>query len=231
MHVTKLFALLFFGLVALSCAMPLHPHPKLSKTNLMMSKVASKEDNVSVTGLETHFGPPGQWVFVYGSGFVPDQTTVTFWPARGSKAPPAQTLKGSVYNSDILGVTVPSDCPPFANIGVSTPSDTARGTDVFTLGVPVLPPAVYGFSSDSGKAGCYLYISGDNFFVGKTRIFFGDVEVDPVVYDSSSIGLSVPSVLQCLAGSSVKARIETPNGKVTATHQFVILDGSSSDFC
>jgi len=194
-----------------------------------MSKVASN-DNVSVTGIQTYFGPPGQSLWVFGSGFVIDQTTVTFWPARDSLAPPAQTT-GSVRNSALLFVTVPPDCPPFAYVGVTTPSGTTRGTDVFTLGLPALPPVINGFSSGSGKVGCYLYISGENFVFGETRIFFGDVEVSPVVYDTASVGLRVPSLLQCLVGSSVKARIETRNGKVTSTQQFDILDGSTSDFC
>lgn len=86
--------------------------------------------------------------------------------------------------------------------GKSEPS-----TDVFAIGVPINPPSVNGFSSYSGGTDCWLYVNGENFFVGQTEVHVGGVLPTSVaVYDSQSIGLTVAIPLAYESRLTVRSR-------------------------
>lgn len=98
------------------------------------------------------------------------------------------------------------------------------------MGVPILPPVVEDFKSPKGSVGCYLYVGGSNFYVGETAISIGDIPVNPVVYNTNSIGITVPPQVNC---STVRVSVGTPNGWTASTKTFEVSCGPAKPgtFC
>ncbi|ELR17576.1 prepeptidase C-terminal domain containing protein [Acanthamoeba castellanii str. Neff] len=213
------FFVLFIALASAVCASP-HPFPHPSFPSGGETTSRGFEDSSSapaVTGFSTLMGPPGQWLYVYGSNFLtgPGNTSLYLVSALSPDSI-SNPVPLHVYDSNSFGFTD----------GKSEPSK-----QVFAIGVPINPPTVRGFSRTSGGNDCWLYVYGDNFVVGQTQVHIGGVIPTSVaIYDTQSIGLTVPKLLKC-AAEPVTVTVETPNGKATSTATYTVLPNQSGGFC
>ena len=163
----------------------------------------------------------------------------------------AVNVKPVIYSDTSIAFTVPGNAPPYFRVQVTTAEGkstsaevtlfgflsvsqaelTRRISQVYSVGVPILPPEVVSFSSPKGNVGCYLYVAGSNYYVGSTAVSIGGIPVAPVVYNSESIGITVPDSLNCTS-TPVRISVGTPNGWTASTATFQVGCGPASrTFC
>jgi hypothetical protein len=157
----------------------------------------------TITSVYPQLGPVGQWVYVNGTGFVRDFTTVSF--AGISNIP------SLVYGPTGLGFTIPEGSAGTSKLIVTTPNGSAESTDLITVGVPQGPPSFSRLQEYEGFN--WVYMDGVNFVNGSTSIRFSDgTEVTAFVYGPDSLGFTPPPNWSSLGSITVK----TPNGEYTS---------------
>lgn len=108
-----LFPLVLLALsVALAVGSP-HPHPPKDLVGATMAKSllpGSPRDAPTVADFNSRMGPPGQWLYVSGSGFEPGNTTLYFTSVSGREVV-LGPIPAYVYQQNSLGFTIPKDSP------------------------------------------------------------------------------------------------------------------------
>jgi hypothetical protein len=104
------FFVLFIALASAVCASP-HPFPHPSFPSGGETTSRGFEDSSSaptVTGFSTLMGPPGQWLYVYGSNFLtgPGNTSLYLVSALSPDSI-SNPVPLHVYDSNSFGFTVP----------------------------------------------------------------------------------------------------------------------------
>lgn len=166
---------------------------------------------VSVALVTPELGPVGQWVYVHGAGFVPGSTTVQL----GGAAP----VSAAVYGPDQLAFTVPEGVTGRVGLTVRIPGASASSApDAYRVGIPETPPRITAVSPASGPPGTWVYLSGEAFVFGDTRILVGEREAEGGVYSPGSLGLSVPKA----PPGRYRISVTTPNGSATFDGSFEI---------
>lgn len=157
---------------------------------------------LTASALYPRVGPPagGNVIRLFGTGFVPGATNVTF----GSAA----TQVVYVTSTELL-VTVPAGITGSVDVRVDTPAGSVTLTGAYTTFVP--PPTITSVTPRKGPTagGQTLAISGTNFINGETQVTIG--------------GLSAAVV----AGSSTTLSATTPPGTAGAADIVVITSGGS----
>jgi len=185
--------------------------------------IKSSFDSPTLNRFSPYFGPPGQWVYVFGSNFVAGNTTITVGGVL---------IKAHVYDATQLGFTYPQNTVSSVKIIVKTPSGSAVSSQYYSVAVPANPPVINWLSAKEGSPSCWLYIHGDNFAVGATQVFMDNVLIsNPAVYSPDQIGMSVPEIFSCSEGQSVLISVKTPLGNAVSPYGFTITNGSNSHFC
>jgi len=179
----------------------------------------------TVNSISTLMGPPGQYLYVSGSNFVPGNTTAYLvGDNSGQESVPISPV---VYDAWSIGITVPSDTETFVRVKILTPHGSGTGSQVFCVGIPINPPVVSHFTASEGSPGCYVYVGGRNFVVGNTSVKFGSVFLTPVVYSSESLAFSIPE----MEPQEAHVTVQTVNGVVVSQQAFKVLPGHNSGFC
>ena len=160
--------------------------------------------SLTVTGVSPLLGPPGQWVYVSGSGFVEGVTTVS---VGGVEGVPTQ-----FYDTDQIGFTVPAGATGSGPVEVVTGEQRALSTSVFTVGTPTEPPVVTGLSPAEARPGDWVYVSGSGFVNGATTVVVGGMEITGGVYGPSQLGFTVPE----LPAGPTEVRVRTDHGEAEA---------------
>jgi hypothetical protein len=168
-------------------------------------------ESLSVSSIYPDLGPPGQWVYVHGSGFLEGQTTITIGGIGNVQA--------SVYGSKQLGFTVPIGATGVSVITVTTPYGSVSSSHNYTVGIPVGAPTVTGFSPNLGPPGQWVYVFGSNFVHGNTFITFaGKSGIEAMVYGPDQLGFYIPQG----SGGFSRITVTTPNGQMESTEGFAI---------
>ncbi len=173
-----------------------------SASSTAIYTVGVPDEPPTVTSFTPSLGPVGQWVYVFGSGFVRDATTITF---------AGQTnIWALVYGPDQLGFTIPEEAVGSSSIGVTTPNGSFESLSLLTVGTPTAPPSFDRLQEYAGFD--WVYMDGENFVHGQTQIIFDDGTTIPGhVYGPSSLGFTPPGEWQSLGSITVK----TPYGQFT----------------
>lgn len=168
--------------------------------------VGVPEEPPTVTGFSPSLGPVGQWVYVFGSGFVYNATTITFAGLTN--------IRASVYGPDQLGFTIPEGAFGSSSIRVTTPNGFFESSDIYTIGTPTAPPSFDRLQEYVGYD--WVYMDGENFVHGQTQIIFDDGTTIPAhVYGPNSLGFNPPGEWQSLGSITIK----TPYGQFTRSIQ------------
>ena len=158
----------------------------------------------TITSVYPILGPVGQWVYVNGTGFVRDFTTVSFAGIFN--------IPSLVYGPTGLGFTIPEGSTGTSKLIVTTPNGSAESTDPITVGAPQGPPSFSRLQEYEGFN--WVYMDGVNFVNGSTSIRFGDgTEVTALVYGPDSLGFTPPQNWSSRGSITVK----TPNGEYAST--------------
>ena len=155
----------------------------------------------TVSWISPNLGPSGQWVYVGGTGFVGDQTTVSIGGITG--------ISAYVYAPTQLGFTVPAGASGTTPITVTTPFGSASSGEFYTVGVPTEPPTITSVYPQLGPVGQWVYVNGTGFVRDSTTVSFaGITNIPALVYGPTGLGFTIPE------GSSGtgKLRVVTPNG-------------------
>ena len=149
-------------------------------------------------------GPVGQWVYIFGSGFVQDQTTVFFDSVEATDV--------TVYNDTQLGFTLPSSNVTSGLFKVINVDGEVSSSDQFTVGVPSAPPIVSGFKAHSDSSINWTYVYGDYFVFGQTTVSYNNTDQkDAMVYSPNCLGFEKNDV----ADEITTLTVVTPNGTVS----------------
>lgn len=167
----------------------------------------------TITALSTNIGPSHQWIYIFGTNFVPDQTTVFF-----------NTLNcGNVFVfSDIqLGIYLASDATGSGFFKVVTPEGEYTSDIEYTVASPTLPPTVTDLRDHPDPSSKWVYVDGTEFVSGQTTITYdnGSKTVDVFVYTVNSGGFAKVD----LADTITTITLTTPNGSAEFTASPVIL--------
>jgi hypothetical protein len=156
-------------------------------------------------------GPVGQWVYVTGSQFISNETTVSV----GGKT----NISAHVYATTQLGFRVPEGAAGTTVVTVSTPHGSASSSSTYTVGVPTGPPTATAISPTLGPIGQWVYVTGSNFVNGNTTISFSGISgIVATVYSPTSLGFAIPPG----AAGTKAISVTTPNGSATTLQQFTV---------
>ena len=156
---------------------------------------------ILINSTSTPFGPPGQWIYVNGEGFVLDGTFMLL------DTTPVENLV--IYNEFLLGFSIPSNMTDgFKSISIKT-NDSEYLADAFVeVGTPTQPPNVE--SIIINDIGDWLFVTGENFVWDQTNVNFNGRDAKCFVYSTFSCGFNknIDEVVESLI-------LTTPNGSVT----------------
>jgi len=134
---------------------------------------------ILINSTSTTFGPPGQWIYVNGEGFVIDGTTVLL------DNQPVENLL--IYNEFLLGFSVPSNMSDgFKSILIQTSEGQFTADAFFEVGTPTQPPIVV--SIDINDLDDWVFVTGENFIWDQTEINFNGKNLKCFVYSTFSCG-------------------------------------------
>jgi hypothetical protein len=135
-----------------------------------------------VNNISPTFGPVTQWVYLFGSNFVSDETKVYFNGVICNGP--------EVYTDNQMGVNLPDGASGTGVFTVTT-SDGTVDSEPFTIGVPTLDPVVVSITPHSDPTVNWIYVNGSNFYCGQTTITYNDVNtMDLLVYSTESGGFT-----------------------------------------
>lgn len=162
---------------------------------------------LALTSFTPQSGSPngGDTVRIFGSGFVPGRTDVTF------DGVPAESI-GYVSSTELTVVT-PAHSFGEAQVGVTTPAGSVAFTSPFHY---FKPPAIDAFSPGQGLPGMAVVIAGRN--LAGALVSFGGVPA-AVVSDSES------EIIAIVPAGAITGRIavETAGGTAISAADFVVL--------
>ena len=153
---------------------------------------------------------------ITGTGFVPDQTTVTI---GGITVPTGQV---TVIDAATLTFVTPAHAPGPVDVTVTTPGGTTTPALVFTFVAPVQPtdsaPTVVSINPSQGPTagGTTVTITGTSFVPGQTTVSIGGVNVPAGQVTVSTDGTTLTFVTPTHAEGAVVVTVSTPNGTAPA---------------
>lgn len=140
--------------------------------------------SLAASAIYPRVGPPagGNVIRLFGTGFVPGATTVTFGTT---------SVQIAYVTSTELLVTVPSGLPGTVDVRVETPAGSATLTGAYTY---LPPPTIISVAPRKGSTagGQTLTISGANFIDGDTQVTIGGVNAAVTNVSSSALTLTTP---------------------------------------
>jgi len=170
-----------------------------------------------VSHISPLLGPVGQWVYISGDNFADKSTTVTVGGVQASSI--------CCYSAKQIGFKVPKGAQGKSKVTVSTPNGSTESDKEFEVGIPSGAPVIISFREKSGLPGYWLYVRGENFVNGQTKVSVGGVSISrPVIYNPQSLAFNIPKISPGL----VQVTVETPNGKTTSSEQFEIKDATDT---
>ena len=134
----------------------------------------------TITSLSTTFGPPGQWVYIFGTDFVDGQTQVYF---NNIAAEPV-----AVFSPTNIGFYLPSEVSGTGYFKVVTPEGEVTSNILYTVGSPTQPPVITAVREHPVKESSWIYIDGNNFVARNTTLTYNGNVCDVFVYKPESAG-------------------------------------------
>ena len=167
----------------------------------------------TITSLSTNIGPANQWIYIFGTNFVPDQTNVFFNALDCGKV--------FVFSDTQLGIYLSSEATGTGFFKVVTPDGEFTSDIEYTVGSPTLPPTVTDLRDHPDPNSKWVYVDGTEFVSGQTTVTYdgGSKTVEVFVYTVNSGGFSKVD----LADVITTITLTTPNGSVEFTANPVIL--------
>jgi hypothetical protein len=156
---------------------------------------------ILINSTSTTFGPPGQWIYVNGDGFVIDGTTVLL------NDQPVENLL--IYSDLLMGFSVPSNMSEgFKSITIQTNDGQYTADAFFEVGAITLPPTVESIAVNDIDE--WVFVTGENFVWEQTSVTFNEKTVNCFVYSTFSCGFgkNANELVTSLT-------LTTPNGSVT----------------
>lgn len=153
-----------------------------------------------------HSGPLGQWTYVYGTGFI-NNDTIAY--VGGVKCNSVQ-----YYDSTQIAFAIPNGVSGENTIRVVTSEGECTSSDVFTVATPTIPPTITSIEIHPILEYNWIYVNGDGFVYGDTVISYnGHSDTIPAsVYSPFSCGFKKQD------GDTVTSvKLTTPNGLVEFT--------------
>lgn len=143
----------------------------------------------TITGFSPNLGPVGQWTYIFGTDFVPGDTTIYFGDIQGSDV--------MFYDTNQIGFTMPLESTGSNFIKVVTPEGEVTSLDQFTIGTPITPPTVTSYQLHPTELD-WMYVNGENFVCNQTSISYnsgsvvdGYTNIESFVYSPISLGFKI----------------------------------------
>jgi hypothetical protein len=156
---------------------------------------------ILINSVSTTFGPPGQWIYINGEGFVIDGTTVLLND---------QSVENLlIYNEKLIGFSVPIDMSDgFKSIKIQTNDEQYTEDTFFEVGTVTQSPTIQSIIADDKDT--WIFVTGENFSWDQTSVTFNDTTTKCFVYSPFSCGFkkNVDELVTSLI-------LTTPNGSVT----------------
>ncbi len=172
----------------------------------LLNACPSLQAALSAGTISPTLGPAGQWVYVSGTDFVKDATTVDVGGVTN--------ISANVYSPTMLGFRLPTAATGTTLITVRVPGASVTTSSTYTVGIPMGLPTASLVSPLVGPPGQWIHIVGTNFVHGQTSISFGGLsDIAAHVYGPTSLGFRVP---QDAAGIGT-VKITTIHGETTTS--------------
>jgi hypothetical protein len=167
----------------------------------------------TITSLSTNIGPANQWIYIFGTNFILNQTNVFF-----------NTLDCGnvfVFSAEQLGIYLSSDATGSGFFKVVTPDGEYTSDIEYTVGSPTSTPTVTDLRDHPDPNSKWVYVDGTEFVSGQTTITYdsGSKTVDVFVYTVNNGGFAKVD----LADVITTITLTTPNGSAEFTANPVIL--------
>lgn len=167
----------------------------------------------TITALSTNIGPTNQWIYIFGTNFVENQTSVFFNSLDCGKI--------YVFSDEQLGLYLPADASGTGFFKVITPDGEFTSDIEYTVGTATLPPTVTDLRDHPDPTSKWVYVDGTEFVSGETTVTYdnGNKTVSVFVYTLTSGGFAKVDVDDVISTIT----LTTPNGSVEFTANPVIL--------
>lgn len=159
----------------------------------------------TITALSTTIGPVNQWLYIFGTNFIAEQTNILFNDLNCGNI--------YVFNDTQLGFYLPSDATGTGVFKVVTPNGEFTSDIQYTVGSATLPPTVTDVRDHPDVTSKWVYVDGSEFVSGQSTItyeFNGTKTVDLFVYTLNSGGFAKVDVDDVITSIT----LTTPNGSV-----------------
>jgi hypothetical protein len=157
----------------------------------------------TITALSTSIGPVNQWIYVFGTNFVIDETSIFFNTLDCGKV--------YVFNDVQLGFYLPSNATGSGFFKVVTPNGEFTSDIEYTVGTATLPPTVTDVRDHPDPTSKWVYVDGTEFVSGQTTVAYecsGSKTVDVFVYTLNSGGFAKVDIDDVITSIT----LTTPNG-------------------
>ena len=167
----------------------------------------------TITSLSTNIGPANQWIYIFGTNFIADQTHVFF-----------NTLDCGnvfVFSAEQLGIYLSSEATGSGFFKVVTSDGECTSDIEYTVGSPTLAPTVTDLRDHPDPSSKWVYVDGTEFVSGQTTITYdsGSKTVDVFVYTVNTGGFAKVDIADVITTIT----LTTPNGSAEFTANPVIL--------
>lgn len=152
-----------------------------------------------LTRFSPQMGPVGQWVYLFGENFVFGQTSVQVAGIAAESV--------LVYSPETAGFRLPAGATGSVQIRVETPNGSAIAPEHFLVGSPSGVPRISDFREYEGHN--WIYLSGENFVHGETRVEIDDYHAIATVYGPDSLGFEPRFGWR----AGTRLAVETPFGR------------------
>jgi hypothetical protein len=159
----------------------------------------------TITSLSTTIGPANQWIYIFGTDFVENQTEVYF---NDLVCTPV-----AVFNTTQIGFYLNSEATGTGVFKVVTPEGEFISDIQYTVGSPTLPPTVTDLRDHPNPDVNWVYVDGTEFVSGATTIEYDGKTVQVFVYTVEHGGFAKVDPADQVASIV----LTTPNGSTSFT--------------
>jgi len=157
----------------------------------------------TITGLSTTIGPANQWINLFGTNFVQDQTNIYFNELDCGKV--------NVFADTQLGFNLSQNASGTGFFKVVTPDGEYTSDIEYTVSSPTQPPVVTDVRDHPDPTSKWVYVDGSEFVSGQTEVtyeFNGTQTVSVFVYTIYAGGFAKVNIDDVITSIT----LTTPNG-------------------
>jgi hypothetical protein len=156
-----------------------------------------------INSISPTIGPSNQWVYLFGSGFVKDETQVYFNAIQCNNV--------MVYSESQCGFHLSEDASGIGVFKVVTPDGTFTSQIEYTVEYPKLPPTITSVRVHPDPNVNWIYVDGTEFSYGQTNVSYNSISRNAMVYRFNQCGFSKENLSDVINSIT----LTTPNGSST----------------